>query len=38
MTQKIEHIEPFIRPPWWKLKAKVFIEQKQKISKSAAFH
>jgi ribonuclease HI len=35
MTESIESIEPFIRPPWWMLKAKTRIEKTKDIAKSA---
>src|SRR5215510_4401522 len=34
MTEKIEHIEPFIRPPWWTLKAQVIISQYKQSAKA----
>src|SRR5215510_5360332 len=34
MTEKIEHIEPFIRPPWWTLKAQVIISQDKQSAKA----
>ena len=35
MTERIESIEPFIRPPWWMLKAKTGIEKTKDIAKMA---
>jgi len=34
-TERIESIEPFIRPPWWTLKAKTGIERTKDIAKMA---
>ena len=34
MTEKIEHIEPFIRPPWWTLNAQVIISQDKQSAKA----
>ena len=35
MTESIESIEPFIRPPWWTLKAKTRMEKTKDIAKNA---
>ena len=34
MTETIETIEPFIRPPWWTLKAKTRIKQTKDTAKN----
>ena len=34
-TERIESIEPFIRPPWWMLKAKTRIERTKDSAKDA---
>ena len=33
-AEKIERIEPFIRPPWWSLKAEVIIEQDKSTART----
>ena len=35
MTATIETIEPFIRPPWWTLKAQTRVEQTKNMAKKA---
>lgn len=35
MTETIETIEPFIRPPWWVLKAQTRVEQTKDMAKKA---